>query len=252
MHKHATLPLLLKQLNLPCMQSHWEETAKEAEESHWGYPDYLAILANQELASRVQKRIARHIREASLPVGKTLDTFDFKTGQSINAAQITAIANSNDWVKQGGNIVIFGPSGVGKTHLASAIGYRLIEKGVRVFFAPTTTMVQKLQQARRDYKLPEYLVKLSRFDVLILDDIGYVKKDEAETSVLFELIAQRYENHSLVITSNQPFSEWGQIFPDNIMAVAAIDRLVHHATIINVTDQSYRRLESIKNQPKNI
>jgi DNA replication protein DnaC len=233
------------------MQSHWEETAKEAEESHWGYPDYLAILANQELASRVQKRIARHIREASLPVGKTLDTFDFKTGQSINAAQITAIANSNDWVKQGGNIVIFGPSGVGKTHLASAIGYRLIEKGVRVFFAPTTTMVQKLQQARRDYKLPEYLVKLSRFDVLILDDIGYVKKDEAETSVLFELIAQRYENHSLVITSNQPFSEWGQIFPDKIMAVAAIDRLVHHATIINVTDESYRRRQSIKNQPKN-
>ena len=252
MHKHATLPLLLKQLNLPCMQSHWEETAKEAEQSHWGYPDYLAILANQELASRMQKRIARHIREASLPIGKTLDTFDFKTGQSINAAQITAMANSNDWVKQGGNIVIFGPSGVGKTHLASAIGYRLIEKGVRVFFAPTTTMVQKLQQARRDYKLPEYLAKLSRFDVLILDDIGYVKKDEAETSVLFELIAQRYENHSLVITSNQPFSEWGQIFPDNIMAVAAIDRLVHHATIINVTDQSYRRLESIKNQPKNI
>lgn len=113
-------------------------------------------------------------------------------------------------------------------------------------------MVQKLQQARRDYKLPDYLAKLSRFDVLILDDIGYVKKDEAETSVLFELIAQRYENRSLIITSNQPFSEWGKIFPDNIMAVAAIDRLVHHATIINVTDQSYRRLESIKNQPKNI
>ena len=113
-------------------------------------------------------------------------------------------------------------------------------------------MVQKLQQARRDYKLPDYLAKLSRFDVLILDDIGYVKKDEAETSVLFELIAQRYENRSLMITSNQPFSEWGQIFPDNIMAVAAIDRLVHHATIINVTDQSYRRLESLKNHPKKL
>ena len=127
-----------------------------------------------------------------------------------------------------------------------------MEKGSRVFFMPTTAMVQKLQQARRDYKLPEYLAKLSRFDVLILDDIGYVKKDEAETSVLFELIAQRYENRSLIITSNQPFSEWGQIFPDNIMAVAAIDRLVHHATIINVTDQSYRRLESVKNQPKNL
>ena len=252
MHKHASLPMVLKQLNLPCMHSHWEEVALEAEQAHWGYPDYLATLANRELANRQQKRITRQIREACLPVGKTLDTFDFKAGQSVNAAQITAIANNNDWVKQGGNIVLFGPAGVGKTHLASAIGYRLLEKGTRVFFMPTTAMVQKLQQARRDYKLPDYLAKLSRFDVLILDDIGYVKKDEAETSVLFELIAQRYENRSLMITSNQPFSEWGQIFPDNIMAVAAIDRLVHHATIINITDGSYRRLESIKNQSKNL
>lgn len=250
MHKQASLPITLKQLNLPCMHSHWEAVALEAEQAHWAYPDYLATLANRELASRQQKRIARHIREASLPVGKTLDTFDFQMGQSINAAQITAIANNNDWVKQGGNLVIFGPSGVGKTHIASAIGYRLAEQGVRVLFTPTTGMVQKLQQARRDYKLPDYLNKLSRFDVLILDDIGYVKKDEAETSVLFELIAQRYENHSLVITSNQPFSEWGQIFPDNIMAVAAIDRIVHHATIINVTDESYRRRQSAKNLPK--
>jgi DNA replication protein DnaC len=244
--------MVLKQLNLPCMHSHWENVALEAEQAHWGYPDYLATLANRELANRQQKRITRQIREACLPVGKTLDTFDFKAGQSVNAAQITAIANNNDWVKQGGNIVLFGPAGVGKTHLASAIGYRLLEKGTRVFFMPTTAMVQKLQQARRDYKLPDYLAKLSRFDVLILDDIGYVKKDEAETSVLFELIAQRYENCSLMITSNQPFSEWGQIFPDNIMAVAAIDRLVHHATIINITDESYRRLESIKNQSKNL
>jgi DNA replication protein DnaC len=233
------------------MQSHWEEVALEAEQAHWSYPDYLAALANREVANRQQKRIARQIREACLPVGKTLDTFDFKAGQSVNAAQITTIANNNDWVKQGSNIVLFGPAGVGKTHLASAIGYRLLEKGIRVFFMPTTTMVQKLQQARRDYKLPDHLARLSRFDVLILDDIGYVKKDEAETSVLFELIAQRYENRSLMITSNQPFSEWGQIFPDNIMAVAAIDRLVHHATIINVTDESYRRRQSIKNQPKN-
>jgi DNA replication protein DnaC len=252
MHKNATLPLLLKQLNLTCMHAHWEEVAQEAEKAHWSYPDYLANLANRESTSRQQKRIARHIHEASLPTGKTLDRFDFKAGQSINAAQITTIANDSDWIKQGSNLVIFGPSGVGKTHLASAIGHRLIEKGVRVLFMQTTAMVQKLQQARRDYKLPECLRKLARFDLLILDDIGYVKKDEVETSVLFELIAQRYENHSLLITSNQPFSEWGEIFPDNIMAVAAIDRLVHHATIINVTDESYRRRQSIKNQPKDL
>lgn len=252
MHKTTTLPLLLKQLKLPCMHEHWEEVAAEAEQGHWSYSDYLANLASRESADRQEKLIARRIHEAALPPGKTLDTFDFKVGQSINAAQITTIANDNNWVKQGNNLVFFGPSGAGKTHLASAIGHRLIEKGVRVLFLQTTTMVQKLQQARRDYKLPEYLKKLSRFELLILDDIGYVKKNEVETSVLFELIAQRYENHSLLITSNQPFSEWGEIFPDNIMAIAAIDRLVHHATIINVTDESYRRRQSIKNQPSDL
>ena len=244
-HKTASLPILLKQLNLPCMQAHWEETASQAESAHWGYPEYLSSLANRELSHRQQKRIARQIREACLPVGKTLDTFDFKAGQSVNAAQITAVANNNDWVKQGGNIVLFGPAGVGKTHLASAIGYRLLEKGTRVFFMPTTAMVQKLQQARRDYKLPDYLARLSRFDVLILDDIGYVKKDEAETSVLFELIAQRYENRSLMITSNQPFGEWGKIFPDQAMTLAAIDRLVHHSTILEMNVESYRRREAL-------
>lgn len=157
------------------------------------------------------------------------------------------MANNIDWVQQANNLMIFGPSGVGKTHLAAAIGCRLIEKGIRVLFTPTTVFVQKLQQARRDYKLADYLNKLARFNMLILDDIGYVKKDEAETSVLFELIAQRYESYSLIVTSNQPFKEWDQIFPDNIMAVAAIDRLVHHSTIINITDDSYRRKKFTEN-----
>jgi DNA replication protein DnaC len=247
MHNQATLPLLLKQLHLSSMYRQWEEISLQAEQEKWAYPEYLTTLANCELASRQQKRIQRHIRESALPPAKTLDTFDFTVSKSVHAPQITALANTIDWVKQGNNLVIFGPSGVGKTHIASAIGYRLIEKGIRVLFTPTTTLVQKLQHVRRDYKLTEYLNKLARFNLLILDDIGYVKKDEAETSVLFELIAQRYESYSLIITSNQPFKEWDQIFPDNIMAVAAIDRLVHHSTIINITDDSYRRRQSAQN-----
>ena len=241
MPNHETLPLLLKQLNLPCMHAQWEEVSLQARDQGWEYPGYLAILANSELANREQNRIARHIKESKLPPGKTLDNFDFATSKSVNAAQVTALANNIDWVKKAENLMIFGPSGVGKTHLASAISCRLIEKGMRALFASTTMLVQKLQQARRDYKLNDYLNKLSLFNLLILDDIGYVKKDEAETSVLFELIAQRYENRSLIITSNQSFKEWDQVFPDNVMAVAAIDRLVHHATIINITDESYRQ-----------
>lgn len=244
MPHNATLPLLLKQLRLPCMYDAWEDVALEAEKHHWTYSQYLATLASQEAAQRQQRRIAQHIKEAQLPPGKTLDTFDFKATTSINAAQIKAMAEQTDWVKQANNVIIFGPSGVGKTHLAAAIGHRLAVQGVRVFFTQTTTLVQKMQQARRDYKLPELLSKLARFGLLILDDIGYVKKNEAETSVLFELIAERYEAHSLLITSNQPFGEWDQIFPDGVMAVAAIDRLVHHASIINIKDDSYRRRHS--------
>ena len=246
MHNQETLPLLLKQLHLPCMYAQWQEVSLQAEKEGWGYPEYLAMLANCELSKRQQNRIERYIKESKLPPGKTLDSFDFTISGSVNPAQVTALANNIDWVKRAGNLIIFGPSGVGKTHLASAIACRLIEKGIRALFTPTTVLVQKLQQARRDYKLSDCLNKLSLFNLLILDDIGYVKKDEAETSVLFELIAQRYENRSLIITSNQSFKEWDQIFPDNIMAVAAIDRLVHHATIINITDESYRQRQSTK------
>ena len=155
--------------------------------------------------------------------------------------QIEALSENPAWVRQANNLIIFGPSGVGKTHLASAIAHRLIEQGVRSLFTSTTALVQKLQLARQQYQLPQALARLARTPLLILDDIGYAKKNEMETSVLFELITDRYENASLVITANQPFGEWDSIFPDNMMAVAAIDRLVHHATIINITDESYRK-----------
>lgn len=241
MSSAASLPLLLKKLGLSCMLAHYEEQASIAEDKHWHYTEYLATLSNMEVAVRRQNRITRHIKESKLPLGKTLDTFDFKLAKSINAAQITALAENVSWVTNASNLVIFGPSGVGKTHLAAAIAYRLIEQGIRCSFISTTSLVQKLQQARSEYRLSEAIAKLAKIPLLILDDIGYVKKDEAETSVLFELIADRYESKSLIITSNQPFAEWDSIFPDNIMAVAAIDRLVHHATIINVEGQSFRR-----------
>lgn len=242
MHHNATLPLLLKQLGLASMYNHWEEYDVTAQKQHWSYPQYLAALSEIEVAARYQKRVQRHLKEAKLPPGKTLVSFNFKAVKSINAAQIKALAENISWIKQAENLIIFGPSGVGKTHLAAAISSSLIAQGIRALFMPTTTLVQQLQLAKSNYKLPEALIKLSRYPLLILDDIGYAKKDDAETSVLFELIADRYETSSLIITANQAFSEWNKIFPDNMMAVAAIDRLVHHATIINLTkEDSYRR-----------
>jgi DNA replication protein DnaC len=238
--EHA-LPLLLRQLRLPTISRHWNVLSEKAQEQHWSYGKFLSELAELELTAREQNRIQRHIREAKLPAGKTLDAFNFKQTASINAAQIAALAETTDWVTRGHNIIIFGPSGVGKTHIASAIGYALIEEGIRVLFSPTTAMVQMLQKAHAEFKLQDAINKLGRYDLLILDDIGYVKKDIDQTSVLFELIAERYETKSIAITSNQPFSEWDSIFSDNKMAVAAIDRLVHHATIVNIQGESYRK-----------
>ena len=141
---------------------------------------------------------------------------------------------------------MFGPSGVGKSHLAAAIGRRLVKKEVRVYYTKTTTLVQKLQLGYNDKKLQSELDKLAKYDLLILDDIGYVKKTAAETSVLFELIADRYEAKSLPITANQPFDKWDTIFPNSEMAVAAVDRLIHHATIINIDEKSYRKIACLK------
>jgi DNA replication protein DnaC len=244
MSYEMTLPLLLKQLGLPTMLTHWEDRANKAIDERWSHAKYLGTLCEQEVAARYQKRVQRHVHESKLLPGKTLDSFDFKKAKSINAAQIQALSDNTSWARQANNVVLFGPSGVGKSHLACAIGYRLIEQGMRVLFTPTTALVQRLQKARHEFKLPEVLAKLARFPVLILDDLSYVKKNEFETSVLYELIAERYETNSLIITSNQSFGEWDQVFPDSMMAVAAVDRLIHHATIINIKEQSYRKAAS--------
>jgi DNA replication protein DnaC len=141
---------------------------------------------------------------------------------------------------------MFGPPGGGKSHLAAAIGLTLIENGWRVLFTRTTDLVQKLQVARRELQLESAIDKLNKYDLLILDDLAYVTKDQAETSVLFELISARYEHRSILITANQPFGEWNRIFPDPAMTLAAVDRLVHHATIFEMNVESYRRRTALE------
>ena len=139
-----------------------------------------------------------------------------------------------------------GPPGGGKSHLAAALGFALVEGGWRVLFTRTTDLVQRLQIARRELALEAAIAKLDKFHLLILDDLAYVTKDQAETSVLFELISARYERRSLIITANQPFGEWGKVFPDQAMTVAVVDRLVHHATIFEMNVESYRRRAALE------
>jgi DNA replication protein DnaC len=161
------------------MYSHWEDLAETAQKKSWTYPQYLKALSELEASTRYQNRVQRHLKESKLPSGKTLATFDFKATKSLNPAQIKALAEDTGWVKKAENIIIFGPSGVGKTHIAAAIADNLITQGIRSLFISTTTLVQQLQLARSVYKLPEAINKLSRLPLLVLDDIGYAKKDEA-------------------------------------------------------------------------
>jgi DNA replication protein DnaC len=186
------------------------------------------------------------LAEARLPAGKTLDAFEFQSVPMISKAQVLALASGDAWLEKGANVLLFGPPGAGKSHLSAALGLALIENGWRVLFARTTDLVQRLQVARRELTLESALAKLDRYDLLILDDIAYVTKDQAETSVLFELIAARYERRSMLITANQPFGEWGKIFPSEAMTLAAVDRLVHHATILEMNVESYRRREALE------
>jgi DNA replication protein DnaC len=162
------------------------------------------------------------------------------------AAQVMAMAAGDSWLAKGANVLMFGPPGGGKSHLAAAIGLALVENGWRVLFTRTTDLVQKLQLARRELQLEAAIARLDRFDLLILDDLAHVTKDQAETGVLFELISARYERRPILITANQPFGEWNRVFPDPAMTLAAVDRLVHHATIFEMNVESYRRRSAIE------
>jgi DNA replication protein DnaC len=240
-HDAARVELLLSELRLPGVKLVWAKLAEQSDKEGWPAARFLAALAEHEMADRSRRRMERHLTEARLPAGKTLATFDFDSVPMVSKAQVMALASGDAWLGKGANILLFGPPGGGKSHLAAALGLALIENGWRVMFARTTDLVQRLQVARRELALESAIAKLDRYDLLILDDIAYVTKDQAETSVLFELIAARYERRSMLITANQPFGEWGKIFPDQAMTLASIDRLVHHATILEMNVESYRR-----------
>jgi len=213
----------------PAISVLWPHFAEQADKEGWRAARPLSALVEHELAERDRRRVERHIVQARLLPGKTLATFDFTAVPMLSKAHINAITAGDGWAAKGANILLFGPPGVGKSHLSSATLLALIENGCRVLFTRTTDLVQKLQQARRDLALESAIAKFDKFDAAILDDIAYVTKDQAETSVLFELISARYERRSMLITANQPFGAWNTIFPDPAMTLAAVDRVRQRA-----------------------
>ena len=235
------VPLLMHQLRLPAMARLWREFADRADKEGWPAARFFAAMAELEVAERGRRRIERHLKEAHLLPGKTLESFDFSLVPMLSKARVMALASGDSWLRSGHNLLCFGPPGTGKSHLSAAIGRALVENGYRVLFTTTTELVQDLQKARQALQLEAAIGKLDKYDLLVLDDFSYVHKDHAETSVLFELIGARYERRSLLVSANQSFADWHKIFPDQAMLIAAIDRLVHHSIIFELNVESDRR-----------
>ena len=196
----------------------------------------------EEYEDRWQRRVDRLRRAAKLPAGKTLATLDLDYLGLRLSRQLRDLA-TGEFADRAMNVLAFGLPGTGKSHAAAGLGHALVESGRSVLFVPTYQLVQDLLAAKRDLELPRALRKLDRFDVLILDDIGYVKQGADEIEVLFTLLAERYERRSVVITSNLVFSEWDQIFQNPMTTAAAVDRLVHHCVILEFNVKSYRTHE---------
>ena len=238
-----SLSLMLRALKLPTVLRHHEEVAQKAEREGWSFGQYLRHLIALELEERRRGRITRNLKASDLPGEKTLATLrrDRLPGA---VAKVVPTLCEGAFVERGDNVLLFGLPGRGKTHVACAIGHELVRRGRRVLFVPTYALVQRLLGAKRDLRLEKELAFLDRFDAVILDDIGYVQQDRDEMEVLFTFLAERYERKSVIITSNLVFSEWDRIFKDPMTTAAAIDRLVHHATILELVGESVRAEEA--------
>ena len=246
MNENASVDVLLRSLCLSTMGRQHEALAETAEKESWSYTQYLRNLCEIELSERARRRVERRLRESKLPDGKTMDTLKEKKLPLKVRRQIPRLLEGT-FVRRAENVLAFGLPGRGKTHLLSAIARELIiHHDGRVLFIKTFQLVQKMLLAKKELCMEELLAKLDRFDVVLLDDIGYVQQDREEMEVLFTFLSERYERKSLMITSNLIFSEWDKIFKDAMTTAAAIDRLVHHSIILELDNESYRAMEAHK------
>jgi DNA replication protein DnaC len=234
-----SLAMMMRALKLPAFARHAGEVAQKAEREGWTFGQYLHHLAELETHERRRRRTERYLRDSDLLPEKTLATFD-RGRLTLKVAKMLPTLCEGGFVERGDNLLAFGLPGRGKTHLVCAIGHELIQRGYRVLFTATFALVQRLLAAKRDLRLEKDLASLDGYDAVILDDIGYVQQSREEMEVLFTFLAERYERRSVIITSNVVFSEWDRIFKDPMTTAAAIDRLVHHSVIIEMTGPSVR------------
>ncbi len=242
-----SLKLLLKAFNLTTMSDIYDESVERAERENWGYRKYLKYLCENEQQARHERKVKRLLSRSKLPEGKTLSALDEKL-LPVKCARVLPTLLDGGFVERSENILAFGLPGGGKTHFLAALGFELILRHqYDVLFTPTYKLVQDLLVAKKNLELSDRIRKYNTYDVIIIDDIGYVQHSREEMEVLFTFLAERYERKSLMISSNLVFSEWDKIFKDPMTTMAAIDRLVHHSIILEFNEGSVREKQARKN-----
>jgi DNA replication protein DnaC len=239
----------LKQLRLPTMSAEYAKLAREAAAANEGYPEYLLRLTELEVSARSANALKARIKQAGFPVLKDFDTYDFSALPHLSKPKVLELARG-EWIDQHANCCLVGNPGTGKTHLAIALGLAACRQGRRVRFFTSASLVMQLEEAQKAYQLDRFLGHLDKADLLICDELGYLSFSRTGAELLFQVFADRYERASLLVTSNLPFSDWGQVFQGERMTAALLDRLTHRCHIFEMNGESYRFRESVKASKK--
>lgn len=233
---------LLEKLKLDHLQAQLDAVCEQAAAEELDYKTFLAEALRLEWQGRFQRGIEARLRQSRFPWNKTLEQFDFDFQPSLDRRQMRELAGLS-FVERAHNVVILGPPGVGKTHLAVALGVKAVEAGYSVLFHSLESLMTRLNRAQHENRLEATLKQLTYPKLLILDELGYLPLSHTEASLFFRLIVRRYERGSLIVTSNKSFLDWGEVFNDQVLATAILDRLLHHATTLNIKGESYRLKE---------
>ncbi len=248
MNKTATFAELrenLKSLMLSTMARGLEGHLRQAKEHGPGYDEFLLDLTVAEIMARTENRLSRRVREAKFPLVKTMEGFDFDVTPNLDIRLVRELSGC-DYIKERRNIIFLGRSGTGKTHLATALGVEACKSNYRTRFVSCYTLVNELIEARQDKDLQRLIQRYSRYDLLILDELGYIPFSREGSELLFQVLAERQEKGSVIITTNLGFADWTQVFDDPVMTAALLDRLTHKAHIVNCQWESYRLKQSLK------